>query len=93
MAKPKHPAEVFGHPIHVASEEARHHREEHWCPFVDDVCDERSRLIDRPVGVCSVRYAEQIIAHSPDRFLQDNTVFYDIANHYFQTWNDLPRLP
>jgi hypothetical protein len=93
MAKPKHPAEVFGHPIDVDSEKARYHREERWCPFVDDVCDKRSRLIDYPMGVCSVHYAGEIIALSPRRFLQDNTVFYNIADHYFQTRNDLLVFP
>jgi hypothetical protein len=77
----------------VDSKQARDHREQHWCPFADDLCDKRSRLIDYPMGVCSVRYGDEIIALSPRRFLQDNTVFYDIADHYFQTRNDLLIFP
>jgi len=93
MAKAKHPAEVFGHPIDVNSEKAREHRKEHWCPFVDAKCDKRSRLVDYPMGVCSVRYGEEIVALSPKRLLQDNVVFYDIAEHYFETRSDLLVFP
>lgn len=41
------------------------------------------------MGVCSVRYGDQTIALSPRRFLQDGTVFKDIADHYFGSRNDL----
>jgi hypothetical protein len=41
------------------------------------------------MGVCSVRYADDIIALCPRRFLQENTVFKNIADHYFKTRNDL----
>jgi hypothetical protein len=60
---------------------------------VDDECNKRSRLIDYPMGVCSVRYGEEIVALSPRRFLQDNVVFYDIADHCFETRNDLLIFP
>lgn len=93
MAKKKHPAEVFGHPIDVNSEEAQEHRKDHWCPFVDEICDKRSRLIDYPMGVCSVRYGEDIVALSPKRFLQDNVVFHDIADQYFGTRDNLMIFP
>jgi hypothetical protein len=45
------------------------------------------------MGVCSVRYGEETIALSPRRFLQDNIVFYDIADHYFGTRGDLLVFP
>ena len=93
MAKIKHPIEVFGHPIDVDSPQARADRERHWCPFVDDVCDKRSRLIDYPMGVCSVQYGEEIVALSPRRFMQDNIVFYDIADHYFGSRHNLMLFP
>ena len=41
------------------------------------------------MGVCSVQYGEQVVALSPRRFLQDNAVFYDIADHCFGGLNDL----
>ncbi len=93
MAKTKHPIEVFGHPIDVESPEARTDRERHWCPFVNDVCDKRSRLIDYPMGVCSVQYGEEVVALSPRRFMQDNIVFYDIADHYFGSHHNLMLFP
>jgi hypothetical protein len=93
MAKMKHPIEVFGHPIDVDLPEAREDRERYWCPFVDGECDKRSRLIDYPMGVCSVQYGDEIIALSPRRFMQDNIIFYDIADRYFGTRNDLLVFP
>lgn len=41
------------------------------------------------MGVCSVQYGDQIVALSPRRFLQDDTVFKDIADHYFNSRSDL----
>ena len=93
MRKVKCPAEVFGHPVDVDSERAREHRKMHWCPFVDAVCNKRSRLIDYPMGVCSVQYGEDVVALSPRRLLQDNIVFSDIADHYFGDRNDLLVFP
>jgi hypothetical protein len=89
MAMEKHPAEIFGHPIDVNSPQAQDHRKQHWCPFANKPCDKKSRLIDYPMGVCSVQYGEEIIALSPKRFLQDNTIFYDIADHHFGRRHDL----
>ena len=51
----KHPAEVFGHPIDVRSPQAESERSRYWCPFVDDVCDKKTRLAPYPMGVCSVQ--------------------------------------
>ena len=45
------------------------------------------------MGVCSVQYGDEIIALSPRRFMQDNIVFYDIADRYFGTRNDLLIFP
>lgn len=89
MAKAKHPAEVFGYPIDVGSEQAESCRRRHWCPFAEDICDKKSRLIDYPMGVCSVQYGEEVIALSPRRFLQGGIVFRDIADHHFGTRSDL----
>ncbi len=79
----KHPAEVFGHPIEEDSEEARRDRKRHWCPFVNERCDKKSRLLRYPMGVCSVRYGNDVIALSPSRFREDDIVFRNIADHYF----------
>jgi hypothetical protein len=89
MSRPRHPAEVFGHPVSDDSPQARHDRERHWCPFVDKPCDKKTRLLPYPMGVCSVQWDDQVIALSPRRFLQDNTVFRDIARHYFGATENL----
>ncbi|HEC34707.1 MAG TPA: hypothetical protein ENI37_08365, partial [Chloroflexi bacterium] len=77
------PAEVFGFPVTNRSAEAQAIRERFWCPFVDDMCNKKSRLIDYPMGVCSVKVRENTVAICPRRFLQDHTVFHDIALDYF----------
>lgn len=85
----KHPAEVFGHALAASSNQTLIDREKYWCPFVNQKCNKQSRLIKYPMGVCAVRYGEQIVALSPRRFLQDNIVFKDIADHYFNTRDNL----
>ena len=85
----KHPAEVFGYPIWLNTDEAQATRDNHICLFTNKVCDKKSRLIDYPMGVCSVQFGENVIALSPNRFLQDNIVFNDIADHYFNNRNNL----
>lgn len=85
----KHPAEVFGHPVWINTDEAQKARDNYWCPFADKPCDKKSRLINYPMGVCSAQYGEHVIALSPNRFLQDGTVFKDIADHYFKDRNNL----
>lgn len=41
------------------------------------------------MGVCSVQYGHEVIALCPRRFLQDNIVFKDIADHHFNTKDNL----
>ena len=85
----KHPAEVFGCSFKEASDLPKKGRKKYWCPFADDKCNKQSRLIKYPMGVCSVRYGDETIALCPRRFLQNNIIFKDIADHYFKTRNDL----
>ena len=85
----KHPAEVFGYPIKAVSELPEKGSKRYWCPFAENKCNKQSRLIRYPMGVCSVRYGNSIVALCPRRFLQDNIVFKNIADHYFKTRNDL----
>ena len=85
----KHPAEVFGYSFRAALDLPKKSRKKYRCPFTNDKCNKQSRLIKYPMGVCSVQYGDNLVALCPRRFLQDNTVFKDIADHYFQTRNDL----
>jgi hypothetical protein len=77
------PAEVFGHGLHDTSDDAQHHRQAHWCPFLDARCTKKSRNIDYPFGVCSVRYGQSTVAICPNRFCQDDQVLRDIAMRRF----------
>jgi hypothetical protein len=85
----KHPGEVFGFPIDNRSDKVEESRKRHWCPFMDKLCDKRSRLISYPFGVCSAQWGEDVIALCPRRFLQDDIVFKDVADHYFGDRHDL----
>ena len=89
MTNAKYPAEVFGHPVDMHLKQAESDRARYWCPFMNEPCDKQSRLVDYPMGVCSVQYGDDVVALSPRRFLQDNTVFYDIADHHFGSRHDL----
>lgn len=83
------PAEIFGYPIGNRSEEAENARRQHWCPFVNSVCNKKSRLIDYPFGVCSVEFADKICAICPRRFEERGSLeeisraLEDITLHYF----------
>jgi len=80
---PRHPAEVFGYPVDSQSKAAVQCRTNHSCPFLGRRCNKQSRLIGYPMGVCSVEYDGDTVALCPKRFLQEKTVFVDIANHHF----------
>lgn len=85
----KYPSEIFGHPHSARSRQAGEDRAKHWCPFVDKACYKQSRLISIPFGVCSAHVNGKEIALCPRRFLDDNAVFFDIAQHHFKTTHDI----
>jgi hypothetical protein len=89
MTQGNRPAEIFGYPIENLSKEAQDVRAKHWCPFMNRRCNKKSRLIDFPFGVCSVKYRGGIHTICPRRFEERGTiegvskVLEDIALHYF----------
>ncbi len=85
----KRPAEVFGFSIFDSGKNAKDARVKHWCPFVDEVCFKQSRLIDYPMGVCSVEYGSDIVAICPRRFLEKQKVFEEIADKKFGSRDNL----
>jgi hypothetical protein len=93
MTMPKHPSEVFGFPVEDRSATAEASRARFWCPFQDQVCGKQSRLIEYPMGVCSVQWNQEVIALCPKRLLQDIAVFKDVADHYFGARHDLLIFP
>ena len=88
-------AEIFGHPIGDNSVQAHYTRQRHWCPFVDKVCNKKSRLIDYPFGVCSVEHRGEAKSICPCRFEERGSfegvslVLEDIALHYFGDLNNV----
>ena len=86
---PKYPSEVFGHPVAATDAKAVTDRANHWCPFVDKVCYKQSRLTTIPFGVCSAHVNGEEIALCPRRFLDRGSVFFDIAQHHFNTTHDI----
>lgn len=89
----RHPAEVFGLPISAKGAKAQRARDNYYCPFRDAECNKQTRLADHPMAVCSVQYGDDVVALCPNRFLQDDVVFKDIADHYFQSRNNLLVFP
>lgn len=85
----KYPSEIFGHYWRDTSSAAREAREKRWCPFHGSKCFKQSRLVSYPFGVCTAHVDGSEIALCPRRFLQENRVFGDIAQHYFKTRDNI----
>lgn len=85
----RYPAEVFGFPVENRSPEAEAVRQQHHCPFVNELCNKKSRLVSYPMGVCSAYVNGHAAAICPRRFLEGQTIFRDVALDYFGTTNDL----
>ena len=79
----KQPAEIFGHHWSSSTPNAINCRASHFCPFTGVKCNKQTRQVNYPMGVCSINYQNEILALCPNRFLQDNIIFEDIANKYF----------
>lgn len=83
------PAEIFGYPSDNHSQEAQRIRAKHWCPFLNSLCQKKSRLLQYPFGVCSVERQGEIYTTCPRRFEEQGAiegvsrVLEDIALHYF----------
>ncbi len=85
----RYPAEVFGFPVENRGSKVEAIRQAHQCPFVNVRCNKKSRLIPYPMDVCSVHINEHVVAICPRRFLENHTVFKDIATDYFGSTNNL----
>ncbi len=83
------PSEMFGYPTWNQSAEAQEARRKHWCPFQGRTCNKKSRLIDFPFGVCSVKHGDGLRAICSHRFDESGSiegvskVLEDVASHYF----------
>lgn len=97
--KDKRPAEIFGYPIENQSDAAQNARREYWCPFREEQCIKKNRLIDFPFGVCSVEYDGGIRAICPHRFEERGSidgvarVLEDIAVRHFDDTDNIVVFP
>lgn len=58
------------------------------CPFINKRCNKQSRLINYPMGVCSVHVQGSNVIICPARFEEKNIVFSDIAKTFFGSPNN-----
>lgn len=95
LHKRHYPAEIFGYALDDKSKKAINARIIYICPFADNTkCSKLSRLLNYPMGVCSVWWPNNNpIAICPKRFLQDKTVFIDVANQVFGSTNNVLLFP
>jgi hypothetical protein len=83
------PAEIFGYSIDNLSQDAQLIRTKHWCPFLNNRCQKKSRLLEYPFGVCSVERQGEIYTTCPRRFEEQGSiegvsrVLEDVVLHYF----------
>ena len=95
----RRPAEIFGYPIGSQSDAAQDARREYWCPFREEQCTKKSRLIEYPFGVCSVEYDGGIHTICPHRFEERGSiaevarVLEDIAVHHFGNTDNIVVFP
>lgn len=93
------PAEIFGYPVRNRSRAAENARRRHRCPFMEQQCDKKSRLIDYPFGVCSVEHGGEIRAICRRRFDEPGDlagvprVLEDVALHYFGSTDNIVLFP
>ncbi len=95
----RRPAEIFGYPIGNQSDAAQNARREYWCPFREEPCSKKSRLIDFPFGVCSVEYDSEIHTICPHRLEERGSlagvarVLENIAVHHFGNTDNIVVFP
>jgi hypothetical protein len=79
----KKPNEIFTHSI--GSDAAKNIRDtkNYICEFTGKECIKQSRTIDYPMGVCSVNFNDNKPIICPNRFLEAETVFRNIAKSAF----------
>ena len=95
------PAEIFGYPLGSRARAAATARQNHTCPFMEQTCDKKSRLLDLPFGVCSVEYGGSVRAICPRRFEERRTTanaavpitLENIARHYFGSIDNIVVFP
>ena len=85
MQKHKTTSEVFGCQINEKTKPNivdKIKRYDYKYPFTNKKCNKQSRLISYPMGVCSVYQNNEPIIVCPQRFIQQKTIFEDVAKEF-----------
>lgn len=85
----KNPNEIFTYPLSNKSRIARDTVNNYDCRFTGNRCNKKSRMIEYPMGVCSVNHSEKKLIICPNRFLEDNLVFTNICMSAFGTTDNV----
>ena len=83
------PNEIFTYPLSNESELAKESVKNYGCRFTGNICIKQSRLINYPMGVCSVNHSGKKPIICPNRFLEDNIVFINICKRSFGTTDNV----
>ncbi|REE82143.1 restriction endonuclease NotI [Lutibacter oceani] len=75
----RNPNEIFTYPLDNDSDNAQEAVNYYNCRFTGKICDKQSRMINYPMGVCSVNHSGKKPIICPNRFLEDNIVFTNIC--------------
>jgi hypothetical protein len=78
------PNEIFG-----ISTKFKINDNKYFCRFLNKQCDKQSRMLNYPMGICSVNHNVGKAIICPHRFLENNIVFIDIAENAFGTTNNV----
>ena len=83
------PNEIFTYPLDNASNLANTAVNNYSCRFTGKMCNKQSRLINYPMGVCSVNHSGKKPIICPSRFLEDNIIFANICKSAFGSTDNI----
>ncbi|AOV99951.1 hypothetical protein B1772_06765 [Dehalococcoides mccartyi] len=63
------------------------------CPFNQKKCSKQSRLLKYPMGTCTVDVNDSHVIICPDRYVENDIIFVDIANAFFGSTNNTIVFP
>jgi len=80
------PNEIFG----ISTENRTNiNNNKYFCRFLNKQCDKQSRMLNYPMGICSVNHNVGKAIICPHRFLENNIVFTDIVKDAFGSTNNI----
>lgn len=82
--------EMFGEDAN--SNNVKKNRDRFYCPFLGDKCNKKSRIMEHPMGVCSVNYYNKKAIVCPNRIFTESTA-RDIALDAFGAIEDVMMFP